>query len=333
MDANIAAKNALLNVLEAAPGERIIIVCDKDHKDVGEAFSVGALEIGLWSRLVLLDSNKEIRKEIPSHLREIFISQNPDIFINLLRGSSEETPFRIKVIKMETRRRNRLGHCPGVNYDMLTEGALALTSEDYKTIQNFASKLMHKMQSAVGIHITNKLGTDLMMSIEKREFFTDTKIDWQSMKWMNLPVGEVIVAPVENSLEGTLVCDLAVGGVGKLKKPVTITTNKGKAMDVKSEDKTALAKIKKALATDAWSSVVGEFAFGLNPKARITDEFLEAEKVSGTCHIAFGNNADFPGGKNHAMNHMDFLISKPSIMVTYNDGTAAELMKHGRYKF
>ena len=43
MDANTAAKNALLNVLEATPGERIIIVCDSDHKDVGEAFSVGAL--------------------------------------------------------------------------------------------------------------------------------------------------------------------------------------------------------------------------------------------------------------------------------------------------
>ena len=333
MDANTAAKNALLNVLEATPGERIIIVCDSDHKDVGEAFSVGALEIGMWSRLVLLDSDKEVRKEIPSHLREIFISQNPDIFINLLRGSSEETPFRIKVIKMETRRRNRLGHCPGVNYDMLTNGALALTSEEYKKIQNFASKLMHRMQSAVAVRITNDLGTDLTLSVEKREFFTDTKIDWQSMKWMNLPVGEVIVAPLEDSLEGTLVCDLAVGGVGKLKKPVTIKARKGKAKEVTSQDKPALSKIKKALATDAWSSVVGEFAYGLNPKARITEEFLEAEKMAGTCHIAFGNNADFPGGKNHAMNHMDFLISKPNIEVTYDDGEKVEIMKLGRYKF
>ena len=332
MNSNDAAKNALLNVLEATPGERIIIVCDMDHKEIGQAFSCGALEIGLWSRLVLLDTDKEVRKEIPSHLREIFISQNPDIFINLLRGSSEETPFRIKVIKMETRRRTRLGHCPGVNMDMLTKGALALTSEDYKKIQNFASRLMHKMQSAVTIHISDDLGTDLTLSVDKREFFTDTKIDWQSMKWMNLPVGEVIVAPVEDSLEGTLVCELAVGGVGKLKEPVTITAKKGKAVKLESEDKESLDKIKKALDTDTWCNVVGEFAYGLNPKARITDEFLEAEKVAGTCHIAFGNNSDFPGGKNHAMNHMDFLISRPSIDVTFNDGETLQIMKEGRFK-
>jgi len=69
MDAHIAAKNALLNVLEAAPGERIVIVCDDPLKEVGKAFAEGALEMSLWTRLVILEAHDNVRKQIPEHLR------------------------------------------------------------------------------------------------------------------------------------------------------------------------------------------------------------------------------------------------------------------------
>ncbi|MDI6691121.1 MAG: hypothetical protein QME50_04525 [Candidatus Bathyarchaeota archaeon] len=42
---------------------------------------------------------------------------------------------------------------------------------------------------------------------------------------------------------------------------------------------------------------MGEFAFGINKKARFVEEFLEAEKMFSTIHIAFGNNSDMPGEK------------------------------------
>ena len=71
MNPREAAKNALLNVLEAAVGERIVIVCDENLKEIGDAFAEGSLDMGLWARLVLLDVNSNIRKEIPMHLKEI----------------------------------------------------------------------------------------------------------------------------------------------------------------------------------------------------------------------------------------------------------------------
>ena len=82
MNPREAAKNALLNVLEAAIGERIVVVCDENLKEIGDAFAEGALDMGLWTRLVLLATDGKVRKEIPQHLREIFTSQKPDIFIN-----------------------------------------------------------------------------------------------------------------------------------------------------------------------------------------------------------------------------------------------------------
>jgi len=172
----------------------------------------------------------------------------------------------------------------------------------------------------------------LTLITKNRSFFTDTKLDWKTMKWMNLPTGEVIVAPVENSLNGKLVCDMAVGGIGKVKKPVEISTKEGKVKNVFSQDKEQLLRIKETFKTDSWAGVVGEFAFGINPSARFVNEFLEAEKILGTVHLAFGANTDMPGGKNPSRNHMDMLLSSPTVKITKEDGEQVTILENGCYK-
>jgi leucyl aminopeptidase (aminopeptidase T) len=328
----LAAQTALTEVLEALPGERLVIICDDEKRDVGEAFSRGALDLGLWVRLVALEPSKRVRTRIPRYLNEILTSSHqPDIYINLVRGISEETPFRIKMTRLETRNRVRLAHCPGVTFDMLTTGALALRADEYQKMQKFAVKLIDTLEDAVNISVTNPDGTDLSFSVSHRSFFTDTKLDWKTLKWINLPVGEVMVAPVETSLEGTLVSRTAIGGIGLLQEPVTIYAHKGKAKEVRSGDRRVVRKVRKALATDAWSDRLGEFAFGINPRARICDEFIETEKSDKTIHIAFGNNADFESGKNFSRNHMDFLITEATVEIEKLDGTKVKLMSKGRY--
>jgi len=332
LKASEAAKNALENVLEAVGGERILIVCDDEKTEVGEAFATGALALGLLTRLVILGTSKEPRTEIPEHLQEL-LTQKPDIYINLLRGNREETPFRIKLIKTETHdHKARLGHCPGVTADMLTEGALSLTAEEHKRMQGHAERLIHILENTVTVEICNLEGTNLTLSTQNRKFFTDTKLDWKSMKWMNLPTGEVIVAPVEDSLNGKLVCDIAVGGIGKLRKPVEVTAKNGRVENVFSQDKDHLRRVEETFATDDWSDVVGEFAFGINPKARFVNQFLEAEKILGTVHVAFGANTDMPGGKNPSKNHMDLLISDPTVKVTKENRETVTILEKGRFQ-
>jgi leucyl aminopeptidase (aminopeptidase T) len=331
MKAHFAAQNALSNVLEAKSGESIIIICDDKKKDIGSAFAQGATDFGLWTRLVVLET-KKIRRDIPKHLMEILSSQKPDIFINLLVGKAEETPFRIKVIKMERRNRVRLGHCPGITLDMMTKGALALTDAQYKKMQGFAGGLMHRLMKAEKVKISSPSGTDLTMSVKNRDFFTDTQLNWKTLKWMNLPVGEVIVAPEESSLEGTLVCDSAIGGIGLLKKDLIVEAEGGKVKKAQSKDKTVLKMVNSAFKTDSWSNTIGEFAFGINPSARVCNEFLENEKIKGTCHIAFGNNTEFPGGKNPSLNHMDFLIAKPTVDVIFSSGEKKRVVSGGKFR-
>jgi leucyl aminopeptidase (aminopeptidase T) len=334
MDPKISAKNALRNVLDAVPGERLIVICDEERLDVGKPFAEGALDLGLYARLFMLDKEEKPRKEIPRHLVELLTSQAPDIYINLLKGGADETPFRVKIISMENRRRVRLGHCPGITLDMLEKGALALTDEEHKKMQEEAQKVVQMVSGATEVHITNPAGTDFTFRLDdSRDWFTDTKINWKTMKWMNLPTGEVIVGPIEDSLNGKVVCDVAVGGYGPLDSPITIEAKNGQAVSVECKNEEALAQVKKALATDSWSDKIGEFAFGLNPKARLVKEFLETEKLCKTVHIAFGNNRDYPGGKNMSANHMDFLMSKPTVEIKKKSGEKVAVMKDGKFTF
>jgi aminopeptidase len=332
LDTKEAAKNALKNVLEASSGERILVICDEEKAEVGEAFANGALTLDLWTRLVILRKQKQLRTEIPDCLQRVLAHQS-DIYINLLSGNREETPFRIKLIKTETKdHKSRLGHCPGVTADMLTEGALALKPEEHKSMQDQAMRLIKALKDTEKIEIRNPAGTNLTLRTDERKFFTDTKLDWKTMKWMNLPTGEVIVAPVEDSLNGKLVCDMAVGGIGKLRDSIEVTVKNGKVENVFSRDTEHLRRVKETFQTDDWADVVGEFAFGINPKARFVDEFLEAEKMLGTVHVAFGANTDMPGGKNPSKNHMDILFSKPTVTVTKKDGKRTTILEKGCFQ-
>ncbi len=332
MRASEAASNALECVLEAVQGEQIVIMCDDRKLDIGRAFANGALDLGLWTRLVVLDTGGSYRKEVPLHLLEILTRIKPDLYINLLRGVGEETPFRIKLIHLETRLgKTRLGHCPGVSIEMLTDRALAMTVAEHRKMQSYARNLMKKLEQTVNVEISSPTGTNLTFSTKGRTFFTDTIVDWKDMKWMNLPTGEVIVAPVENSMEGKLVCDLAIGGIGPIEAPIELEVENGVVTKVMGENDEVRRRAEETLKVDKWAKVLGEFAFGINPKAQLTEEFLEAEKMLGTTHIAFGNNLDMPSGMNPSCNHTDFLFSKPTVKIRRSSGESVTVMNDGEF--
>ncbi len=332
MDPKAAAANAIDAVLEARPGESILVVCDDVRQEIGNAFAAGALELGLWTRMLVLKTQESVyRTDVPPVLFEIIDSHTPpDIFINLFRGPAQETPFRVRIIKLETRKgRSRLGHCPGITMDMLTEGALAMTKEEHAEMQRRARTLLAVLQDVERVHVTSPAGSDFELSVKGRTWFSDTYIDWKTMKWMNLPTGEVLVGPVETSMNGVLVCDIAAGGIGPVRHPIRLEVKDGRVQSVTSDDVESLRIVREVQATDEMARYVGEFAIGLNPKARVVQEFLEAEKVQAV-HVAFGNNTDYPGVvANNSATHQDFLINRPTVVITYTDGRERVIMRDG----
>ncbi len=327
------AYNALIEVMGVNQGEKMIILCDDSKKQIGEIFTKASLKASLYTRMKLLETEPNEYREKPSQdIKEVFNLKRPNLAINLLRGIAEETPFRIQLIHLETRNKNiRLGHGPGITLDMLTEGALALNIAAYKKMNAQADRVIAAMLGAQRIEVTTPNGTNVELSINNRGFFKDTTITEE--KWGNLPTGEVTVGPIENSLKGIIVCDLAIGGIGLIEKNLKIISEEGKVKRLIGEGlpQAVLGKVKRALSTDKMASIIGELGIGLNPKARIMTEFLESEKVYGTVHFAFGRNIDYPtGGENNSANHMDFLLSQPSIVAYFSDVGEVEIIRDGQ---
>ena len=72
---------------------------------------------------------------------------------------------------------------------------------------------------------------------------------------------------------------------------------------------------------------VAELGVGTNDCARITGTILEDEKILGTVHVAFGNNASM-GGTVKVPFHLDGVIRAPTLVV---DGEV--LLEDGRPRF
>jgi hypothetical protein len=310
-------KNALTHIMTAGHGETILILYDDVKEDLGSLFMEASESASLYVTAIKLNTRPNTyRIKVPSMVSTAINTNSPQLVINLLRGPAEETPFRIKLIALETRQRNiRLGHGPGITLDMVTKGALALQPRDYRTMNQLADKIIAQTRNAIGIHLTTPQGTDATFSIKGRRFFKDTVITPEM--WGNLPPGEVTIGPIEDALNGEIVCDVAIGGIGLIDQNLTITCQNGHAVDITGRTE-VVEKVKRAFSRDDMAQVIGELAFGINPKAQISAEFLESEKTYGTAHVAFGRNTDYPtGGKNASTNHMDFLMAYPSITALF----------------
>lgn len=316
------ATNALKVVLELKAKEKVLVVTDERKTEIGKAFADASKKLKAKVNMYILKEKQRPFKEIPDDL--IPMLEGNDIIINAFEGFPEETPFRIKLLKKETSLNARVGHCPGITKEMMTEGPM---TADYKEIAKNINALIKKFKNAKEVHITAESGTDIKLNIENRDFETDVLI--KRGTFGNLPAGELWCAPVENKANGVIVCDGSIGDLGQVKKPLTIEVKKGKIVSVSSDDGKLAKKVMELSSIDEMASVIGELGIGLNPQARITGNLLEDEKAGKTAHIAFGNNEKMPNGKNNSKTHRDYLFYKPNFLVKYKDGKEKILIKDG----
>ena len=190
---------------------------------------------------------------------------------------------------------------------------------DFAEMAREAESLMQSLHGARHAHLTSPGGTDLHLDLNGRDFMTDAIV--RDGRWGNLPPGEIWCGPVEDGAEGRLVCDGSIGDLGAVPTPVRIEVKRGRVTLVRCDDAGFCKRVQELLALDDQASVIGELGIGLNPRARITGNMLEDEKVKGTAHIAFGNNSDMPGGRNTSRTHRDFLVRQPTLNVEHADGS------------
>jgi leucyl aminopeptidase (aminopeptidase T) len=322
-----AAAHALKELFDINSDDKILILSDIHSRTVAEAFRNACKKFGCHVESFEINEQNRPLKELPESLLKMLTGKS--IVLNIIKAYAEEIPFRIKwIFKVEESKNIKMGHMPGITKDMM----LRSVNVDYHKMGAVSDSLLATLQKAVKIHITTEEGTNLILGVEGRLFTGEFGLIKGEM--INLPCGEVYCAPLETESNGVVVFNASVGDIGILETPLKAYLENGRVIKFDSEDEKLVQKISRLQNVDEDSMVIGELGIGINPKACITGNMLEDEKAFGTAHLAFGNNADFPGGgNNNSKIHRDYLFYRPTIEVTYADNSKRVIILKGELNF
>ncbi len=189
---------------------------------------------------------------------------------------------------------------------------LGAMNVDYREIESLSLRVKERLVGAEKVFIEAPNGTAISLSVEGREFIADTGLLVSPGAFGNLPAGEVFVAPVEETAEGKLVIEYGPEE-GKLDSQIVVFIEKGNAVEIKGEGRVR-ELLETKFAEDDRCRNVAELGIGTNSGATHVENILEAEKILGTIHIAFGDNSSF-GGKVSAPFHQDFVVFSPTVKI------------------
>ncbi|MCD6371257.1 MAG: aminopeptidase [Candidatus Aenigmarchaeota archaeon] len=167
-----------------------------------------------------------------------------------------------------------------------------------------------KLRGANKIRIVADDGTDLTFRIKGRPILlSDGKIDDEDLErgdvGLNIPDGEVYVAPLEHSANGYIKFDwVPIHGFG-LVRDLEIKFKRGKVVWFNSPQKRTFKKFLEANTGE--KDRIAELGIGTNPSAKPIGETIVDEKIFGSIHIAIGNNRGSFHGKNKASSHLDMI--------------------------
>ncbi len=157
-------------------------------------------------------------------------------------------------------------------------------------------------------------GTELTFEIKGRPVLVDDGIisDEDLARGdvgLNIPCGEVFLAPLEETAEGKIVFEhVAIPGFGKI-RGLKLTFKEGKVVEYEAvEGREVFSRFLEANTGE--KDRIAELGIGCNPGAEYTGgSIIVDEKIYGTIHIAIGNNTGAYHGKNKASSHLDMIKS------------------------
>ncbi len=205
----------------------------------------------------------------------------------------------------------------------MLEGAMNV---EWKALARRTRLIAREVNKAVAIRITTPDGTDLALSKKGRRALADTGILTRAGSFGNLPAGEVYLAPLEGTAQGTLVLQWAP--TRELASPITLSVRDGLVQSVRGDEPYAL-ELEKKLSERRENRNIAELGIGTNEMATRPDNILETEKILGTVHIAFGDNSSF-GGEVKTPFHQDFVFFRPTVVLRTGEGKRIRLMKDGK---
>ncbi|MFH1045501.1 MAG: aminopeptidase [Candidatus Omnitrophota bacterium] len=300
MNLNPLTKKIFLTCLGYKKGEHILIICDDEIEGLARDFYKAARSLNAKAILMRMPighlHGEEPPKEISAALKVT------DIALLLTKMSLSHTRARKEA---SAKYGVRIASLPGVTRAMLARSA----DINYPGLKRKGAELARRLTKGRTVEVRTDKGTRLSFSIQGRKGFSDDGVYTKRGAFGNLPAGEACIAPREGTANGCLVVDATAPLVGRIRRPLKIDIKDGLIQNMPIA---AIAKLIKPLGKCGRN--IAEFGIGLNPKAKVTGNILEDEKVINTAHLAIGANISY-GGSISCPCHLDFVFFKPRIYI------------------
>ncbi|MBN1756203.1 aminopeptidase [bacterium] len=298
-----AARVVLNDCLKAGPQEVGLIITDEPKRKIGYVLFEIARMVSREAFLVEISPRLTHGSEPPGAVAALM--KNVDYILAPTSKSLSHTEARREACKHGVR-------CATMP-DIQEESMLRALNADYSRIADLSRKLASRLTRAKQARVKTAKGTDILIPLEGREGLADTGLVHNPGDFSNLPAGEAYIAPLEGGSTGIIVIDASMAGIGLLPPENTIRVDVLNGFAQKFYGCHQADMLREMLNEHGANGFnLAELGIGTNYKAQVCGSVLEDEKVYGTIHLAFGDNASM-GGNVKVNVHLDGVILNPTL--------------------
>ena len=283
--------------------ETLLVVTDDETYDIGRAFYDVACDMGARASMALMPVGRVNGEEPPAAVAAAM--KAADVVVCPTVKSLTHTNARIEAAAAGS----RVVTMPGITASMLQSGA---SCADYATVEQRTTKMAELLTNASHARI-EKDGHVLELDLRGRRGMSSPGVYRNPGDCGNFPSGEAYIAPVEGGVDGSMLIDGSMVGIGVLSEPLEVEIRRGVLTNVSGCDEAGpyRSRLDVLFATPE-NATVAELGVGTNDAAVLSGIILEDEKLHGSVHIAFGTNTSF-GGVTKADCHYDGIILRPML--------------------
>ena len=299
-----SVKTVIETCLGLKPDERLLIITDTATDPViGDSLLKYAHRRSNDAVLLTMKERDYNGEEPPDLVKAAMLEA--DAIIAPTKRSLTHTDARINACK----RGARIISMPGITAEMFGSGGMMA---DYIELDRMIRSVRPLFEDAREVRVRSTAGCDLILDVTDCEWQIDSGICREPGIGVNLPAGELFVAP--RGADGIAIIDGTVAGLEEEDTLLEVEIRERRAVSITGRGSEKLKDLLDRAGDAAYN--IAEFGVGMNPEARLIRNILEDEKVMGTVHIAFGTSAAFGGDVNAGI-HLDCIIRDPEI---YLDG-------------
>src|SRR5579864_1952148 len=204
-------------------GEAVLVVTDLPMEAHARDFLQHAHAMGIDATLLTMPQRQSPGEEPPRAVAEAMKS----VPVSVLLTSRSLTHTQARRDACE-KHGARIASMPGVDPSRLE----ALLDIDYEELRARGEELAGLLEGSQRVRLTTPGGTDLWFEVRGRTVYRDIGDLSKPGSFGNLPAGEVCLAPIEGTGQGTVQIDGSCGGLGLVKEPITVKFSGGRATEI-----------------------------------------------------------------------------------------------------